>query len=601
MFSVYLSDTVKKEYIIIAGIVAAALFAGACARVGSPPGGPKDTTPPKVLASTPDNHSVNFTGNTIEIRFDEFVELENVQKKLIVSPPLPKRPDIRMKGKTLVIKLNNPLLDNTTYTLNFGDAIRDFNEGNILENYTFVFSTGSALDSLLIHGQLEDAFTLHPPEEAFVLLYDHLGDSVPLLEKPLYVSKADQDGNFSLQNLKADTFRLVALVDGNLNYKYDPGQDMVGFSDSLIHVEPTPSFSPSHDTTTTDSLRVLPGPRFLLRLFTEEMEQQYLKNSSRPRKEMVILIFNLPALHPELTPLLTDVPTSWYIPEKSVTGDTLGLWLTDTSLIHLERFDLAVNYLASDSLGNPTRITDTVTLRLKTPNKGKKSSRKTEKSQTLLQIASSASQGRQELNQPLLLESSAPAGETDSARILFFRLEDTVYVRQPYLFRQDSFFLRRYIITCPWKENTKYKLVLLPGAFTDIYKNTIDTTEISFQTRRLEDYGNFQLNLLNIHGQTLVQLWDVSEQNRIRQNIVLSDTSVYFGYLNPGKYIIKAVADTNQNKKWDPGVFLKKIQPEPVAYFVKVINIKANWDMEETWEVKYDFTPRLKERSKKRR
>jgi len=600
MFSIYRSYTVKKENIIIAGIIATVFFAGACARVGSPPGGPKDTTPPKVLASTPENHSVNFTGNTIEICFNEFVELDNIQKKLIVSPPLTERPEIRMKGKTLIIKLNNVLLDSTTYTFQFGDAIKDLNEGNILENYSFVFSTGPTLDSLQIRGQLEDAFTLRPPEEAFVLLYDHLGDSIPFLEKPLYMSKADQDGKFYLQNLKADTFRIVALVDGNLNYKYDQGQDMVGFLDSLIFLKPLPAYSHLNDSTTIDSLRMLSGPDFLLRLFLENMEQQYLKNSDRPRKEMIVLIFNLPALHPEITPLVPDIPVSWYIPEESVTGDTLELWLTDTSLIRLERFDLAVSYAATDSLGNPTQITDTVTLRIKTPKKGKKSAKKTEKSQSLLQIASNASRGSKELNSPLLLEPSAPVRETDTSRIVFYRLKDTLFVRQPYLFLKDSFFLRRYMIQCSWKENTKYKLELLPGALTDIYGNTTDTLVISFHTRRLAEYGNFKLNLQNIPGQTLVQLWDASEKNRIRQYIIVSDTSVYFNYLNPGKYIVKAVDDKNHNKAWDTGVFLENIQPEPVAYFSKEINIKANWDVEETWKVVYDFAPRIMKRKRKR-
>ncbi len=590
----------RIRYFILAGIVAAVLFSGSCARVGAPPGGPRDTIPPKVLESKPENFSVNFTGNEIEIRFNEFIQLENVQKKLIVSPPLPERPDVRMKGKTLVIRLNNTLLDSTTYTFNFGDAIRDYSEGNVLENFSYVFSTGPALDSLQIHGQLEDAFTLHPPEEAYVLLYDHLGDSVPFLEKPLYVSIADGEGRFFLRNLKADTFRMVALVDGNLNYMYDPGQDMIGFPDSLIVLRAVPAYSPSHDTTTVDSLRVLPGPDFLLRLFMEDKEQQYLKNTLRPRRELVTLIFNLPARHPVLTVADTVIAGTWYIPEQSVTGDTLGLWLTDSALIRRERFDLAVNYEAQDSLGRPVRVTDTVTFRLKTPKKGKRGAKKEEQGPRL-ELASNASRGTQELNTPLYLITSAPVESTDTTRMHFFREEDTLWVPQPYHLIKDTFYLRRFIVKCPWQEATQYKLELLPGAFTDIYGHTQDTLTVKFHTRKTEDYGNFRLNLENIDGQTLVQLWDLSEEKKIREQIVTSDTSVLFGYLQAGKYLVKAVADSNRNGKWDTGIYLEKIQPEAVAYFSKEINIKANWDVEETWRVTYDFKPRISEKSRRKR
>ena len=374
---------------------------------------------------------------------------------------------------------------------------------------------------------------------------------------------------------------------------------MVGFLDSLLVLTPTGAYSPSHDTTTIDSLRKIPGPDLLLRLFLEDMEQQYLKNTLRPRKELVTLIFNLPALHPEITPLDSGILSPWYIPEESVTKDTLNLWLTDTLLIHRERFDLAVNYEVKDSLGNPMRITDTVTFRVKVSKKGRKSKKK-EKSKPALLIASNASGGRMNLNSHLYLETSAPVKNADTSRMRFYRYEDTLRFRQPYTLEKDSFFLRRFMIRCPWKENTQYSFELLPGSFTDIYGNTPDTTLIKFHTRKMEDYGNFKLDLENINEQTIIQLWDASEKKKIRQFIVSSDTSVYFGYLNPGKYLVKAIADLNKNKKWDTGIFLEKVQPEPVAYFRKEISIKANWDVEETWAVTYDFKPRLSKKNKRR-
>ncbi len=586
----------KTGHYVIAGIIAAMILTGACARVGSPPGGSKDTTPPKVMESKPANHSVNFTGSSIEIRFDEFIQLDNVQKKLIVSPPLQKRPDVQIKGKALVIHLHDTLLKNTTYTFNFGEAIKDVDEGNILKNYSFVFSTGPALDSLQIHGQLVNAFTLHPPKEAFAMLYEDLNDSAPMLQKPLYVSKADKNGRFSLHNLKADTFRIVALVDGNLNYMYDPGQDMIGFLDTLLYIYPGKNFLPVCDTIKSDSLTREPGSDLLLRLFTEDKQQQYLKNTDRPLREYIQIIFNLPAPHPDITLLESDTTASWYIPEKYITNDTLGLWLTEPSLIHKDRFDLAVTYEAKDSMGNPLHVTDTVTLRVKSNTavrKSKKSKKIKTKEKPALTLSISASGRKQELNRALVIKTSMPVEKADTSKIRFYRYKDTIKVRQPFLPKKDTFSLRTFILQCLWHENTRYELELLPGAFTDIYGHGHDTLTTSFRTRKMEEYGNLKFNLTDISGTTLIQLWNTREDARIRQFIIKADTSVHFDYLKPGKYIIKAVADRNHNGKWDTGNYLEKYPPEPVAYFSKVLNIKANWAVEETWDIQYDFKPRL--------
>ena len=197
------------------------LFISRCARVGAPPGGPKDEDPPKVKKSTPENYSVNFDQKTIKVDFDEYVLLKELNQKLIVSPPLEDKPNVRLKGKSMIIEIEEELHDNTTYTFNFNDAIVDNNESNPIVNYQFVFSTGQVLDSLKYGGGIIDAFNLQIPEEVYILMYDDLSDSVIYKSRPLYVSKADEKGNFLIQNLKADTFQIYALKDANMNVMYE--------------------------------------------------------------------------------------------------------------------------------------------------------------------------------------------------------------------------------------------------------------------------------------------------------------------------------------------------------------------------------------------
>ncbi len=557
---------------------------GGCARVGAPPGGPKDVTPPRVVEYKPPNQSVFFHAPVIEIKFNEFIQLDQIRKKLIVSPPLPEKPEVRIKGKGIVIRLNNSLRDSTTYTLNFGDAIKDYTEGNVLENFTYVFSTGSYIDSLQVHGRVLEAFDLTPPEEATVMLYNNLSDSAPFTEKPLYVCKTNPYGAFLLKNLKADTFRLYALVDANINYMYDPGSDEVAFLDTVLYVFPGTGYDPFPDSLVTDSLYTAPGHSFTLRLFAEDMEEQYLKSYDRTLPEFIILIFNRPAPGAVIS-LADTVVADWYLPEHSVTGDTLGLWITDTALAHLQRLTLVASYETVDSSGAAITASDTISLRIKTP-KGRK---KQEEKKALLEVVSSLSRNRQELNRDLTLLTSRPLAGYDTSRFRFTRLQDTLELRQPFTFAHDTFFLRRYHLSCPWEEGSQYRLQLLPGAFTDIYGATNDTTQFSFRTATLEDYGTLILNLTLPSRQTVIQLWDNNEKKLIRQYIVSNDTTLRFSYLSPGKYIVKAWQDDNGNGKWDPGNLTEKRQPEPVSYFDKVLEIKANWDMEETWNIRFDF------------
>jgi uncharacterized protein (DUF2141 family) len=228
----------KRLFHILIGFFLLIIIAR-CAKIGSPSGGPRDETPPRVEKSKPLNKSVNFTGSRIEITFDEYINTGEISQELIVSPPFEERPEIRLRGKTLIIEWEGEIRDSTTYTFSFGESLKDLNEGNILHNYEFVFSTGGYIDSLSIIGTVLKSFDLKPHDEnVFLMLYSNLSDSAPLLEVPDYVGKADGSGNFLINNLRAASYRLFALQDQNRNYKYDIPEEYIGFLDSAIHLSP---------------------------------------------------------------------------------------------------------------------------------------------------------------------------------------------------------------------------------------------------------------------------------------------------------------------------------------------------------------------------
>ncbi|NOY38614.1 MAG: hypothetical protein GXO83_13690 [Chlorobi bacterium] len=566
-----------------------------CARVGNPSGGPKDKDPPKVIYTDPENYSTHFDARTITIVFDEYIKLDKVNQKLVISPPLAERPDIRIRGKGIVINLNDTLRNHTTYTFNFGDAITDNNEGNILVNFSYVFSTGDALDSLETGGKIVDAFTLKVPKDTYAALYDDLDDSAALLQKPLYISKIDKKGTFALRNLKQDTFRIIGLADANGNFRYDPGVDMIGFLDTLLILDPK-RFAPVHispgDTSAAaKKKKKYAGPEIYLRLFLEDVEDQYLKSNERPGDEFFWLIFNRPTRDVSVRLASDTTRKGWFIPEKFVKGDTLGFWLTDTSLVRQEKIKVLVSYPVLDSTQRWIFTTDTVTLQKKGKGNIKQTRARTAEPspppvKKAVIITSASSRQPLELKHQLILSSATPVQKWDTSRVTLTWLQDTLKNRLPFTLRHDTSHLRNYILQAEWQPETKYQLTFFPGALTDIYGDSNDTLLVSFQTRKTEDYGNLKLNLKGISGQTIILLQDV-KGTLFRQTIVYADTSISFLYLKPNKYKVKAISDLNGNGKWDTGNYLQHRQPEPVSLYSKTLNIRANWDIEENWTLRF--------------
>ncbi|MBN2273181.1 MAG: Ig-like domain-containing protein [Bacteroidales bacterium] len=588
-----------------------------CAKVGSPTGGPKDENPPAVIACSPENGAVNNKTKDIEITFDEFIVLKNLNEELVISPPLKEKPITRIRSKTLVIDLNNNPADSTTYTLNFGNAIADNNEGNLLPDYEFVFSTGPFIDSLSVTGTAVNAFNLKPEKEkVFVMLYDNLGDSAPYLELPAYITKTGTNGKFAINNIRPDTFRLFALKDVNNNLKFDIPDEMIAFGDSAIIVSPenvqkinfvkdSALLKPvqkatdkekgaAADTIAADSVsfkgKELYAVNADLFLFVEEDMRQGIIEKERESRELLTFVFNRTLFDSiQLIPL-NFTAENWYLKDISQNKDTASFWITDSTLIKLDTLSLAVSYSTTDSALNFVTRTDTITFLYRIKEDKSKPGRKTKETlpdQDSLLISLSANirnQSVANLNQSILIISPRPVSSYDIHKFSLYRFEDTLQYSQPVKFAEDTSALYTVKFSTDWTENTAYRLLVEPGAVTDIYGATNDTFEISFRTQKGDYYGRIMLSLKSREFPVIVQLTDEKE-NRIAEKSITKDEVVTFDFLSPKKYRFKAVIDKNGNRKWDTGNYLKHIQPEKVINYPGLMDVRSNWDVEISWSL----------------
>ena len=604
------------------------LFAG-CAKMGYLEGGKKDEKPPVLINSKPHNYSTNINTQKIEINFDEYIVLKNVSQELIISPPLAKKPDVRLKNKTIIIDLKNELRENTTYTLNFGNAIADNNEGNSLTNFEFVFSTGPYLDSLSVNGTILNAFNLQASKEPIVVgLYDQLEDSVPMKTIPVYIGKTDNKGNFMINNIKADTFKLFALKDLNYNLLFDLPNEEIAFIDTLIFLNPEfllslpvrivkPDSTTKEDVgkenfvnpgkksigknrkstdspqVTVDSLQktsdsdstlkkpLLPAFYVDMFYFIQEGTRQYMTNKDRLNKESFQLSFNLPLKDdPIINVLDYNKAENWCITEINAKRDTFTYWITDTVLIKSDTLKLEVQYPMSDSMGAIFNKLDTIKFITRTVT-AKTGRGKTEEKKPIVKLAVSTlrNNGLLDYNTDFTFRFNFPLYEIDTSLLRLYVKVDTIEILQKYELVRDSTSSRIMILKSQWKEKAKYRIRALPGAFNDIYYHSNDTLTTNFTLQEKTYYGKLIVTLSELTTPVMVQLMNEKEIV-LRTKNAETDGKLIFDLLNPGKYIIKFVFDVNGNNKWDTGDYLKNIQPEKVIYYIGEINIRSNWDLE---------------------
>lgn len=560
-----------------------------------PSGGLKDTIPPFVVRSVPSFDQVNFSDQKIRLTFNEFVINEGLNEKFVVSPPITKKPVLRTKGKSLIIDLNEKLKPNTTYSLDFKDGISDNNERNPLKGLRLAFSTGPQLDSLRIVGFVKDAFNLEPVANSTILLYKGRSDTLVYTTKPDFIAKTDKKGFFAITNLPSDTFQLYGLTDLDNNLKFTAGTDSVSFIGNLVI--PSAKFLTVQDTTFAgaDTLLIFgktkfsPGPLYLLR-FGEYFFDLRLDKYEHPVRKVVDLFFTQSVADTfNIEPLNFEPKQGWKYMEMSAKSDSVKLWLKDSTVYNRDTLVFKLSYLQQDNLKAPYIKNDTIRLYYtditKVAKNKKKERRRIEKDESSFQLATNAKTGF-DVYRDVSIESPEPISLFDTTKISLFEKVDTLYKPIKYQLNPDPLTKRRYHIAYKWKFGTNYKLKIDSAAVQTIYNTYSKRVKEEFKTKEEELYGKIILNIKNVSLPTIVQLLRYEKKEQIVQSMtVVKDGPITFQYLEPRKYLIKAVYDRNNNGKWDTGNLKKRAQPEEVAYYPNVVKVRANWENKDNWSL----------------
>lgn len=588
------------------------VYACASTNSGMPDGGPYDEEPPKFVRSTPKPYATKNDNQKISIEFDEFIKLEKTSEKVVVSPPQLEQPDIKASGRRVLVNLMDSLKPNTTYTIDFSDAIVDNNEGNPLGSFTFAFSTGEVIDTMEVSGIVLGAADLEPVKGIMVGLHSDLADSA-FTTKPFdRVSRTDSRGRFIIRGIAPGNYRIYALMDGNQNYLYDSKTEMIAFSDSLI----VPSMEAAmrqdtlwKDTVTIDTIKSVGYTRFLpddivLRAFKGTNDRQYLAKSERDKETHFILSFSAPAdTLPTLKGLNFDEKDAFII-ESTPRNDSICYWIKDSLVYQLDTLEVQLDYLYTDTLNQLVPKTDTIflankltreqreKLQKKADEEKEKERKKREKKGDTLHVEPTKflamnvdAPSAFDIYRNILLSFEEPVESIDTAAIHMEVKVDSLWQPTPFLFMADSVAPRQYQILAEWQPEQEYQLTIDSMAFKGIYGLHTDKVKQTVKVKKMDEYGTLLLNIKGADPGAVAELLDASG-NVLRQQPVTEEGTADFYFLNPGtKYYIRLFNDRNHNGAWDTGDYDKKIQPEEVFYFPKVWEMKANFEFEETWDL----------------
>ncbi len=581
------------------------LLLAACASIGNPTGGPRDEDPPRFVKANPAPGSTNVSRRKIEIEFNELVNVKDAFTKVVVSPPSSQVPRVSSLGRKVTVQFNDTLLPNTTYSIDFADAIEDNNEANKLQGFTYTFSTGETLDSLRISGMVLSADGSEPQQGMLVGVYSNLADSALSTLPFERVAKTDDRGRFSILGLSPGSYRIFAVNDVDNDYKRSNPEEAMAFYDFIL----SPSSERVNATDTVFNLltgevdtivnrertRFLPND-ILLRSFESDYKAQFLQKYERVDSTRLSFIFNAPSKTlPELSIVGIDGYKDWYTLERSAGNDTLTYWLRPRSLIAVDSLRISATYLRTDSAQKLSSATDTLRFFRLQPKKGKedKKKKKEESADTLppvipplgFRMISSSSQ---EVYLPLIMEFDTPLQRLDSAAFHLETMIDSVWhpVKKPWRPEPfDSVSPRKLKIEYPWDYSTQYRLRIDSLAAEGIYGLFSDPIEHTFKTKGEEDYCAITLNISNFTDSipAFVELLSTSDAPIRRLPVV--NGSVTFRYLPAGKYYARIFEDHNGNGIFDTGDFSQLRQPDVAYYYPKIISVKKNWDKTEDWNV----------------
>ena len=526
----------KIHFLLFAFLI---LFFSQCAKKGRPSGGPKDEDAPLFVTADPPYESINFDKNEINIYFNEYIKLKDLNKQLIVSPPLnPSNPSLispqGSPSKFINIKILDTLKENSTYIFDFGNSVQDNNESNTLERFKYVFSTGTYIDSLTLEGSVKNSFKSEDLKNIKLLLYrldSSYSDSAVYKRKPDYVTSSLDTSNYKFSNLRKGNYLLVALNDKRSDYLFNPKADEIGFLKDTISLP--------RDSILKD----------IISIFKEELPYKF-KRGKEISKGQLILGYEGKATKINIE-TLSAVPDNFQtitFPEKD--KDTINLWHTP-----IERDSLIFKV-------NNNGISDTIVIKLR------------KKEIDSLKV-SPQTIGVLDYKDTLFLSTNNPIIKIDTTKINFIDTDTINILYTPYISKKENKI--GFIFQKKFKKT--YKLNVYPNALTDIFNTSNDTIISQFKTRSLEDYGEITLDVKNTKKTpVIIQLTDLNDKT-IAQETTSVSKNISFKYLNPNRYKIRIIYDINNNGKWDTGNYLAKKQPELVEYLPEIQEVRANWQL----------------------
>jgi uncharacterized protein (DUF2141 family) len=558
-------------------------------RAAGPTGGLKDTIPPVVVRSVPLDGVVNYKKKEIQVFFNENITVEKVSDNVVISPPQRTQPVVKGNGRLLSVNLQDDLKDSTTYSILFGNAVVDLNEKNPLKNFTFSFATGPEIDTLQISGRLINAENLDPLPGVVVGIHSNLNDSAITTNQFVRIGKTDDEGLFTIRNIKAGKYKIYALRDQSRDYIYQPGEE-VAFLDSIL--TPDVVLTQMSDTLWKDSVTIdtvmysrqltyLPN-NLTMKLFKENKERQYLIKSERPKNKFFNLIFNAKQDKlPVVTPLNFDAATKFLI-QTNLDKDSLVYWIPDSTVFKMDTLSVSISYLKTDSLYNLAAQTDTLRLIFRRPKVTGKSKIVTPAVVTLppLNIKTNLSNGF-DVYRDIFFDFEEPLDTLISDKIKLFQMVDTTF--SPLKFEwiiKDSIY-RTFALRYTWKPQENYELRIDSAAFYSIYGRVSNSLKTPFKIKSLDEYAAMKIVLEDFDSLAVLQVIDPKEV--VLRTAPAAIKGTRFEHLKPGDYFVRLFIDNNQNGIWDSGDLASSKQPEKVYYFQKRVSLRANWELEESW------------------
>ncbi len=601
-------------------LVATVLTFVSCANIGSPDGGRYDEEPPQVLGATPADKAVNVNTKRISILFDEFVKITNVSEKVVISPPQMEVANVRAAGKRIKVTLYDSLQSNTTYTIDFSDAIEDYNEGNPMGFYTYSFSTGPEIDTMEIAGHVLAAENLEPVKGALVGLHraNSLYDDSLFRTKPLIrVARTNGSGHFSIKGIAPGQYRIFSVNDMDNDYRFSQRSEAIAFDTTVYIPYSRPDLRMDtcwRDSVYYDSIRVVPYTHYypdgiVLKSFLEAKQDLHLLKTERTEPDWFRLYFTAPV---DTLPVIKGLnfDESCLVMEASEKNDTLTYWITDTAFTHrTDTAEMVLTFLDTDTTGQLTWKTDSSILlisrnswtKIRTEKQKKikdwykQREKRAKRSKTPLPPEQNPYEvdfldlkitpsGSLDPNKNITIAINEPISAIDTAKVHLYLRKDSNLYPEPFLLLPTPYNAKAYTLYAEWKPEFKYSVVVDSMAITGVLGHINKKTKMDLRVRALNEYGTLVVNIITPDTATVVQLLNLSDKVVAQQRASASGMAEFY-YLRPDTYYMRCYVDRNGNGIWDGGEYDSGTYPEQVFYFPKPMNVRAGWDVEQEWDM----------------